>query len=139
MNTLTYIEARDKIWNAYFRDEIKPCAPEFCFCGTLEGGYNWLFEDKAINYSVKQYGEMERALFSHFPNIIWQKPGGLINQLEGGWLDDIFRLRNYEELLFSGMLAALEVLKQIHRERGEPIPEDEPLLTKRNLEGEIKN
>lgn len=35
MERLTYKQAESKIFDAYFRDEIRPLSPEFCFCGTL--------------------------------------------------------------------------------------------------------
>ena len=131
MNTkLTYIEARDKIWNAYFRDEITPIYSCACFVGNLLGEKDtwWMgreacridyenpiaamtdraFVEKNGMYSAEEILSMEAAFMKCYPS-------------QG------------EEKLFAGMLAALEVLKQIHRDRGDYIPEDEPLLTKRTL------
>lgn len=133
-NKLTYVEARDKIWNAYFRDEIKPLEVDFCFCGTLAGGDVW--EDGLCPlYARQEYGIMEKALFSAWSEIIWIDNADI--SVKDNRLDTIDivnkELPDYEDKIFSGMLSALEVLKQIHRERGEVIPEDEPLLKKRNL------
>lgn len=41
---------------------------------------------------------------------------------------------NYEEGLFEGMVKALEVLKEIHRSRGENVDEEIQAFTKRNLQ-----
>lgn len=118
-NKLTYIEARDKIWNAYFKDEIEPLDANFCFCGTLcENKTDWFHDSPEKehkdygSYTGKEYGKME------FP---------MLN------IDSYRGDPDYEDRLFEGLLESLEVLKQIHRERGEVIPEDEPLLTKRKL------
>lgn len=130
MNKLTYIEARDKIWNAYFRDEIKPADAQFCFCGTLcNNSVDWfnlpLEEHRDLmGYTGKNFVKMEVALFE-----------GVYDKMEDGSYQSNNEegTKKFEEKLFSGMLAALEVLKQIHRDRGDYIPEDEPLLTKRIL------
>lgn len=127
MNTLTWKEAYDKIIQAYFRDEIEPYNSNFCFCGTLaaecysaEGYKNWNNHDGKFNklrqpYTLKAYGKMEQALFGPL-NAAGSKP---FNIGYGGKLmpgDD-----NYEDALFDGMCAALEVLKDIHRRRGENV------------------
>ena len=130
MNTLTYKQAFDLITEAYIKGEIKPFDPKFCFCGTLCGNRTtWAsvgFRKQHHNYSLKQYGQMERALFSPFPEITW---------LSNGDLDYSVRVEDlpyFEEKLFKGMTAALEVLRQIHIERGEVIDET-PVFAKRQL------
>lgn len=125
MNKLTYIEARDKIWNAYFKDEIKPLDSKFCFCGTLCGNTrNWYKHfPKNTNNPYNGYSGAELYILENALMASGAKCGGFLNIYSP----------SYEDALLSGMLAALEVLKNIHRERGELIPEDEPLLTKRKL------
>lgn len=123
---MTYNEAYDKIIQAYFRDEIKPYKANFCFCGTLcDNSYNWHGQTHPVKsksyhfdyngYSGAEFVEMESALLgclSGKPQC--DKP-------------------NWENALFLGMTAALEVLKQIHRERGEDV-DSLPALKKRKLQ-----
>lgn len=127
---MTYKQAYDKIIDAYFRDEIRPYVSEFCFCGTLAGDASW---DKNPNdtyqvingYSIKEYKRMERALMV--------KLG--VKAFTFSWLPDTGvndSNPEYEAALFAGMSAALDVLKQIHIERGEVIDEV-PVFTKRQL------
>lgn len=124
MNTPTYQQQFDKITEAYIRDEIKPLSKLFCFCGTLSN--DWMKGDK--NYSYKEYADMEEALFSTIPEIEYMGKGTLSTSKFAasiGLLDFLDepekQIPNYEDKLFSGMVAALEVLKQIHIERGEVI------------------
>lgn len=139
---LTYIEARDKIWNAYFRDEIDPWNSNFCFCGSLapnefsfKGYKNWNNHDQEFRpekhpYTLNEYAQMEIALFKHVGgmcSVIGHRKFGT-----GSYAITKYHSA-FEEKLFSGMLAALEVLKSIHKSRGELIPEDETIATKRDL------
>lgn len=118
---MTYTQAYDKIIQAYFRDEIKPWESEFCFCGTLcdnkpdwnEGTMPNHPKVDFMNYNGIEYQRMEAALLDR------------IDSDEG--------YEEYEDELFAGMCNALEVLKQIHRERGEDV-DSLPALTKRNLQ-----
>ncbi len=125
----TYQEAYDKIIEAYHKDKIKPYDPSFCFCGTLHGDKNWC--DYSLEndwtYTFSEYGRMEKVL---------------IETLGGKWCfngncdltEAVFSHNsNYEEKLFKGMCAALDVLKQIHIERGEDV-EIRTTITKRKLE-----
>lgn len=123
---MTYKQAYDKIIRAYFRDEIKPNSYEFCFCGTLHGNRDWDVDERG-SYSIPQYRAMEAALFSSFPETDWRysMPSLDIPAPEKN-------IPQYEEKLFLGMSAALDVLKQIHIERGEVIDET-PVFTKRQL------
>lgn len=136
MNTLTYKQAYDKIIDAYFKDEIKPLAGEFCFCGTLnDNNINWcgsFVNGEPLPYSLEDFSRMEDALFEPLLPLGVDKieqtrwvTGGYIGRLPYGspW---------YETALFAGMTAALEVLKQIHTERGEIIDEV-PVFAKREL------
>lgn len=117
---MTYKQAYDKIIEAYFKDEIKPYDAKYCFCGTLcdnksdwgKDSFNRIHNDYG-DYLGVEYVKMERALLAHI-------------------MDTCRLLPNYEERLFSGMSAALDVLKQIHIERGEIIDEI-PEFTKRNI------
>lgn len=119
----TFKQAFDKITEAYIKGEIKVGYSEFCFCGTLTGGnYNWALRSKCVNmaYTYEEFGRMERALFSVDPESGWEDNGAVADKKVG---ED-------EDLLFAGMTAALEVLKQIHIERGEVIDES-PVFSKR--------
>lgn len=124
MEKLTYRQAYDKIIDAYFKDEIKPYSPKFCFCGTLcDNSMDWAKDSYLSvmkgaphndfgNYTGFDYMMMERALFC--------QDGKLVGEFT-------------EEVLFTGMCAALEVLKQIHKDRGENV-DNVPVFTKRNLQ-----
>lgn len=101
---LIYKEARNKIIDAYFKDELKPYDSRFCFCGTLcDNSRGWRKEDYLgifsndvhkdfMCYTGQQYTDMERALL--LP---------LINTVGYGL--------EYEHYLFEGMSNALDVLK----------------------------
>jgi len=123
MKQLTYREAYDKIIQAYFNDEIKPMQPKFCFCGTLAGGDNWgdynLSERPSELYLHEEFNKMEEALLDTMNNI---------HSIE----DDFCKVK-YEDALFIGMSAALDVLKEIHRERGENVDEVPTIFKKREL------
>lgn len=134
MNKLTYRQAYDKIIEAYFKDEIKPFDSKFCFCGTLQNntaGWCGTF-GASKRYSIDELIKMEDALlipFCKYPGI--HRGTGKSTGDWYGWVykDDV---DDYEETLFAGMSAALDVLKQIHIERGEIIDET-PTFTKRTL------
>lgn len=125
MNKLTYKQAFDKITEAYIRGEIQPYKSNFCFCGTIapeeysaEGFKNWNNHDGKFDqakhfYTLAEYGKMERALFYHLgvPESDRISYGRGIEKSDEG----------YEDALFNGMVAALEVLKQIHKDRGENV------------------
>jgi hypothetical protein len=125
---MKYSEAYDKIIQAYFNDEIKPNNTNFCFCGTLCGGKQWASRglQNIVWYSYEEFGEMEKALFSPWPHVVFYANG-----MTGGRADEL--AEDYEEKLFVGMCAAIEVLKQIHITRGEIIDET-PSFTKRQLQ-----
>src|SRR6187431_3627039 len=100
--SMIYNEAYNKIIEAYFKDEIKPYDSSFCFCGTLaDNTAHWFgstlgrFHRDYAGYKGLEYLRMERAL---------------LDTIQGANGD-------YETLLFLGMSAALDVLKQIHIER----------------------
>lgn len=130
MEKLTYQQAYNKIIDAYYKDEINPFNEEFCFCGTLSPNSNWsrspYFKTPILEYypySKEEYGRMEKALFSKLKKCRWQKIGLVDYPSENPFTEDE---------LFAGMSAALDVLKQIHIERGEVIDE-EPVFIKRQL------
>lgn len=109
---MTYNEAYNKIIDAYFKDEIKPQNPNFCFCGSLCGSDRWNFGDKL--YTLNQYEKMERALILELIN----SPN---HKVDNVW--QFIPSKKYEDALFKGMSAALDVLKEIHRSRGENVDE----------------
>ncbi len=130
MNTLPkFSEQRDKIIQAYFKDEIQPFNNNFCFCGTLAGNTGAWHTCEIDGYKLTDFGRMEDALlntitFKLFGFKDWRKD----------WhsSDDTTKDHRYEDVLFSGMSTALDVLKQIHIEHGEVIEEDIPFV-KREL------
>lgn len=133
MERLTYKQAYDMIIDAYFKDEIKPIDPQFCFCGTLAPDRNWQSKSKVglwgngYPYSREEYKSMESVLLLKIaPYKIYYNKVNNIHEFVKGQ-------PGYEDALFDGMCAALEVLKDIHRSRGENV-DGQPMLTKRNLE-----
>lgn len=126
---LTYKEAYDKIIDAYFKDEIKPMDAEFCFCGTLNNNSsNWKVAD--YGYSYRDFKMMESALLIRLSDFY------IVNINKGRdvehsfWVGSVCETgEEYENALFNGMCAALDVLKQIHLDRGEII--DEPIKFKK--------
>lgn len=134
MNTPTYQQQERLIHEAYIENRIRPFKANFCFCGTLSPDANWSGmikrrDDISYNYSVNEYGRMEKALFSAFPSV-WQVIPGVLNY--EGMPEDYEKHKDYEEWLFNGMVAALEALKQIHIEKGETI-QSTPSFEKRKL------
>ena len=134
---MTYQQAYNKIIDAYFKDEIKPFDAQFCFCGTLCGSSDWLY-NREDSYSPAEYTKMELALFSGLRSIglrIMQNQGSTATPVMG--ILDVITHARYEDALFAGMCAALEVLKEIHRERGENV-DDVPEFTKRMIDTSVK-
>lgn len=139
MEKLNYQQAYDKIIDAYFKDEIKPFDADFCFCGTLAGSGSWVwrkrhvdfpFIQEAHNYTPFEYRKLEIALLTPFKRIGARQCG----LGRGDWTEeDSYKSGNYEEVLFSGMCAALDVLKEIHRSRGENVDEVQTKFVKREL------
>lgn len=113
---MTYKEAESLIIDAYFKDEIKPFGPAFCFCGTLcDNEMGWYKCSARLagypnahfpygQYSGEELYLMEDALFKH----VEKKVGHHYN----------------EEELFNGLVEALNVLKQIHKAHGENVDEE---------------
>lgn len=124
---MTYNQAYNKIIEAYFKDEIRPYEAPFCFCGTLCNGssswrrieYKGIFSGDIHNdflgYTGKEYADMEKALL--LP---------LLGCMSGG--------NTYEDKLFEGMCAALDVLKEIYIGKGEIIDEDLGLVKREKLQ-----
>lgn len=126
MKAPTYQEQERKIHEAYIRGDMQPYDAKFCFCGTLANGSSWYKADKIPelhSYNGNEYFEMEYALL------------GTIQRFKGfdGMREQqIMAHPEYEDALFDGMVAALEVLKKIHEIKGEII-DTEPIFTKRKL------
>lgn len=132
MTTLTYQEARGLILDAYFKDEIEPGDGHFCFCGTLSPK-NAVWRgcgEKTLPYSSSEYERMEKALMCGMSTSLRIMINAYTTPVR------VFRKikthPNYETALFAGMSAALEVLRQIHIERGERVDEV-PSFSKRNF------
>lgn len=130
---MTYKEASEMIIAAYFADQINVNNAEFCFCGTLCGNSErWAFPlpGEELPYSYDEYGRMEAALFSVF-DVKWVcngtikilTPYRMHNFDQCRWFDRFLTTQKGEQKVFEGMCAALDVLKQIHIERGEVIDE----------------
>jgi hypothetical protein len=118
---LTYKEARNKIIDAYFKDEIEPMSMEFCFCGTLAPNCAWRSQLKGeYPYTPLEYARMESALLR----------GCTKNFYDNIKTNNLARKKVEEDDLFKGMSDALDVLRQIHIERGENV-EDNAVFTKR--------
>lgn len=137
MQTFTYRQAYDKIIEAYFKDEIQPLNAEFCFCGTLSPDSFWARSNVPSSvdypYSYLEYGKMEKALFIPF-GYSQRSPGSINTHTKNGLSsDELVLVEGYEDKLFKGMCAALDVLKEIHRSRGENVDEKIPAFTKREL------
>jgi hypothetical protein len=118
MKKLTYKQAYDKIIQAYFRDDIKPLDSKFCFCGTLCDNsimWNYARDNHPVYnlYSFEEYKRMELPLLT-----VWYSETGT---------------KKYEDEIFEAMCAALNELKQIHKDRGENVDEV-PEFTKRQLQ-----
>jgi hypothetical protein len=132
MQQLTYRQAYDKIIEAYFKDEIEPFIPSFCFCGTLncnkaEYWQGWSDKTSGIFYEGDELQKMEDALIDTLSK------GMEIDCREDLDTDELKDNPKYEVALFDAMSAALDVLKQIHKERGEKVDEDIPVFTQRKL------
>lgn len=135
----TYKEQYDKIVEAYFRDEIKPYEPKFCFCGNLcdntDRWFNYFSPSKhnpSHGYGGVQLFKMEAALLDTIKNEL------SLDEFNE-WSDEFDSCKEpekhpqYETALFNGMTAALEVLRQIHAERGDVTAIEIPLV-KRELQ-----
>lgn len=121
MDKLTYRQAYDKIIEAYFKDEIEPFDSEFCFCGTLAPDFDWKYNKGGYPYTNDEYVNMESTLLK----VICKTTIGFMKARQ---FDS-----NYENALFAGMSAALDVLKEIHRSRGEDVDGEFTPFTKREL------
>jgi hypothetical protein len=117
---MTYNEAYNKIIDAYFKDEIKPFHPAFCFCGTL-------CENKAEWYGISLFESTMGGVFSSSHHASHGYTGQHFERMESALLNRLCfvdqKSDNWEDALFKGMCAALEVLKQIHLSKGEIIDE----------------
>lgn len=124
MTKLTYSEAYDKIIQTYFNDEIKPYDGNFCFCGNLnDNNCTWgTVADNKNYYTPLQYRTMEAALLDCIQKKYIKCPE---------WSLIIEQSKNYEDWLFDAMCAALDVLKEIHRSRGEDVDTIKPVFLKR--------
>ncbi len=127
---MNYKQAFDKITEAYIKGEIKPFDNHFCFCGSLANNRSVWQSESTNGYSVFEFKKMEEALL----DTISKQCFGIntwISDLQH-FTQDYEACQNYEDALFAGMSAALDVLKQIHIERGEVIDEV-PVFAKREL------
>lgn len=128
---MTYKQAFDKITEAYFKDQIKPLSSSFCFCGTLcNNERGWFISPRSEHadshgYKGTEFVKMETV----FLNTIQE-----FESDSGKWNT---QNPKYEEGVFAGMSAALDVLKQIHIERGEIIDEVPEFVKRELLQSEV--
>lgn len=123
MGKLTYQQAYDKIIDAYFKNEIRPYEPRFCFCGTLNNNegewFNSKLERSGIYYTHKELKKMEMPFLMTIDYFTLNEGKKIPSSVDNSF--SIMIHHNYENALFEGMCRALEVLKQIHISRGETI------------------
>lgn len=140
MHTPTYKEGFDKITVDYIEDKIEPYNANFCFCGSLNNHSGSWQRNGSLFYSSNQFFDMERALLKTIAEqtIGLDKMQGVYYacstpEVDSEWLRGTVKShQNYENALFNGMCNALDVLKQIHIERGEII-DTVPVFKKREL------
>lgn len=141
MKTPTYEQQWQKITEAYLKDKIRPYDHNFCFCGTLCNGGAWaryLFERQVHNsysiYEAADFIRMETALLRVLHNDI-ETPRLLYDMWMGqdGNYHPTIEHPKYEQAVYDGMVAALEVLRQIHEAKGDPTAKS-ITLTKRQLQ-----
>lgn len=136
MTTLPkYSEQFDKITVAYIEDKILPYNRNFCFCGTLapleENNKGWSEKD----YTSIQLNKMEFALLHSIREETFPDEKDVFftsDHMYGELREKVTSHPNYENALFNGMVAALEVIKQIHIEKGEVIDETPSFQKRRN-------
>lgn len=130
---MKYQEAYDKVIQAYFKDEIKPFKPSFCFCGTLANNTcEWgIGDNENLDYNYNEFKKMEYPLMEAVCLGVLGRSWYSEKRVTTREVDSLSLHPNYENAIFKGMCAALEVLKEIHRSRGENV--DSPELTKRVL------
>lgn len=115
---MTYKQAEEKIFDAYFKDEIKPLNMDYCVCGTLcnntHDWYRFSGYKCSHGYSGDDFKRIENALLCNLTGSSYT-----------------------EEELFNGICASLEVLKTIHKSKGEIIDEV-PVFIKRTIFQNLK-
>lgn len=136
---LTFSEQKDKLINAYLKNEINPYDNCACFIGNLlNGNHGWAF---ARPLSMKALGcsEQECKIRSYQAiNTIMRESVGTytleeIYNLEKTFMDIIKKggvgsaYNNYtpkeEDVIFQAFSAALDHLQRIHESKGEVIEE----------------
>lgn len=136
MEKLTWPQAFNKITEAYIKDEIKPYDGEFCFCGTLAGFNAFVGNSKGWYTNIYKFDDLLEMEFALLSTIKEKTLGGgdIYFQWEDNERPSVIRHPNYEDALFEGMCAALDVLKEIHRSRGEDVDEIQTQFTQRKLQ-----
>lgn len=138
MNKLTYREAYDKIIDAYFKNKIEPYNGCACFVGTLlNGDSKWMECRSGYDFTKGDY-DSTRGLIILKKKYPYTEDE--IVRLERTLLGSIYRLsdglchdhNDYEQILFIAMSETLDVLKEIHRSRGEDV-DGFPALIKRKI------
>lgn len=130
---MKYKEAESLIIDAYFKDEIEPYNGSFCFCGTLNNNDAHWRKSGSKYYSQREFIKMEYALLSTI-NIMTYNAGDMfyasgkwdIKDANGHTVDRgvVKQHPNYENALFEGMVAALNMLREIHKAHGENVDEE---------------
>lgn len=136
MITPTYEQQWKKLTTAYLRNGIQPYKTDFCFCGNLCNNETGWFsfvgqqqsietEKPAIHHSFGIYTGLELGRMEHALLLAIHKSCETFNVYDddcyvGGKFIAIEQHPNYEQAVFEGMTAALEVLRQIHEAKGDP-------------------
>lgn len=130
---MNYKEAESLIIDAYFKDEIEPYNGGFCFCGTLNNNDAHWRKTGSRDYNRMEFIKMEHALLSTI-NMMTYNAGDIfyasgkwdIKDVHGHTVDRgvVKKHPNYENALFEGMVQALNVLREIHKSKGENVDEE---------------
>lgn len=126
MEKLNYRQAFNLITEAYIKGEIKPWNASFCFCGTLCRSSGWLVGSEYFSHSGYSASELERMEDALLNAISRGKKGSRNQRYKTETVE-------FENQLFAGMCAAIEVLKQIHIERNDPTVEEYPFIKRLNV------
>lgn len=137
--TPLFKEQFDKIITAYFKGTLKPFSQCNCFVGNLLNNNKQWAKCRHLGGDTEEIIERIRAKdknYSFAESNIKKESNGLYNRfdiirLEKNFLLTYIRNGKNEEALFEAMSSTLDVLKEIHRSKGEVI--EEIVVEKRKL------
>lgn len=126
MNTPTYEQQWQKLTEAYLRGEMQPCNSCCCFIGNLLNGNSDWASGRTFDYTKPDTPAIPIPSLVHFTSkaIIKESNGYYsveeILNMETIFLNVACNSDDYNEGIFEGMTAALEVLRKIHEAKGDP-------------------